>query len=303
MTKKQFGSFAVVLAAVLWSLDGLLRRQLYSLPPSVVVFWEHAFGFIVLLPAVMFMWGTFKKLTRKQWVAITVVSFLSGALGTILYTAALVKVQFIPFSVVVLLQQLQPVFAVLAAALFLKEKITKLFVLLALVAIAAAYGVSFPDLRVNLATGAGTAIAALCAVGAAAAWGSSTALSKYTLNDTSPLLVTAIRFGLTPVFALLFIGGMHQTSAMNALTTQQWYYIAAITCSTGMVALGIYYYGLKRILASHSTILELVWPLSAVVISVVALHETLSVTQWISAFVLLGAILGIGRLQARVHNS
>lgn len=312
MTKKQFGSFAVVFAAVLWSLDGLLRRQLYSVPPTVVVFWEHVFGFVVLLPVVAFSWRKFRLLTKKQWVAIAVVSLLSGALGTILYTAALVKVQFIPFSVVVLLQQLQPVFAVLAAAVLLKERITPKFVVLAVVALVAAYGVSFPDLRVNFATGAGTAIAALCAVGAAAAWGSSTAISKYALHNTSSLHVTAIRFGLTPIFAALFMAGLHQTGSIGALTMQQWWYIAAITFSTGMVALGIYYFGLKRVLASHSTILELTWPLSAVTISVVFLHEALSVTQWIAAAVLLAAIVGITRLQAQqaqaqsqapLHNS
>lgn len=303
MTKKHFGSFAVVFAAILWSLDGLLRRQLYSVPPTVVVFWEHVFGFVVLLPVVIFSWKKIKNLTRKQWAAIIVVSFLSGALGTILYTAALAKVQYIPFSVVVLLQQLQPVFAVIAAAVLLKEPITKRFVVLAVIAVLAAYGVSFPDLRVNLATGAGTAIAALCAVGAAAAWGSSTAFSKYALKNTSSLHITAVRFALTPLFAFLFMGLLQQTASIDALTIQQWWAIIAITLTTGMVALGIYYFGLQRIRASHSTILELVWPLSAMVISLFVFHETLSVTQWVSSVILLTSILGIGRLQARLHNS
>jgi len=296
MTKKHFGSFAVVCAAVLWSLDGLLRRQLYSVPPTVVVFWEHLFGFVVLVPFVLVSWKKFTALTKKQWSAITLVSFLSGALGTILYTAALVNVQFIPFSVVVLLQQLQPVFAVLAAAVLLREPITKKFVLLAALALVAAYGVSFPDLQVNFATGSGTAIAALCAVGAAAAWGSSTAFSKYALANTSPLHITAIRFGLTPVFAFVCMTGLGQTGSIGALTAAQWWTIVAITFSTGMVALGLYYAGLKQIFASRSTLLELTWPLSAVVVSVVGLHESLSVTQWVSAVVLLVVIVCIGKM-------
>jgi drug/metabolite transporter (DMT)-like permease len=49
----------------------------------------------------------------------------SGALGTIFYTAALGKVQYVQFSVVVLLQQLQPIWAILMASFLLKEKIEK----------------------------------------------------------------------------------------------------------------------------------------------------------------------------------
>ena len=105
---KYYGPGAVVAAALLWSVDGLLRRHLYTLPAPVIVFWEHTFGFLVLLPVLAFSWRYFKQLTRKQWLAITVVALLSGAAGTILYTAALGRVQYIPFSVVVLLQQLEP---------------------------------------------------------------------------------------------------------------------------------------------------------------------------------------------------
>ena len=45
------GALAVVVAALLWSLDGtFLRPHLASLSPALVVFLEHSLGFIVLLP-------------------------------------------------------------------------------------------------------------------------------------------------------------------------------------------------------------------------------------------------------------
>src|SRR5476651_720516 len=103
MRYRNLGSISVVFASLLWSLDGLLRTQLYTLPPAVVVFWEHAFGFVLVAPVILLTLKHFRKLTRRQWVAIATVSFLSGALGTILYTAALAQTKYIPFSVVVLL--------------------------------------------------------------------------------------------------------------------------------------------------------------------------------------------------------
>lgn len=291
----KFGSAAVVVAALLWSVDGLLRRHLFTLPAPVIVFWEHAFGFIVLLPVIAASWKRFKNLTRQQWLAITLVAFLSGAVGTILYTAALGRIMFIPFSVVVLLQQLNPVFAIGASAILLREPLTKRFVGLAVLALIAGYFVAFPHVTVNLATGAGTAMAALMAVGAAAAWGTSTAFSKYALKGTPSFEITALRFGITPFFALLFIalsGSMH---AVRTITLSQFAYLVAITFSTGLVAVLIYYFGLKRVMASRSAILELAWPASAVVIGYVWLHQGLTWTQGIAAIVLAGTIYKIAR--------
>lgn len=296
------GSIAVVVAAILWSLDGLLRRQLYSLPSSIVVFWEHLLGLIILAPIFFSTFKKYKTFTRKQWLSIILVSALSGALGTYFYTSALGHVQYIPYSVVVLLQQLQPIFAVLAGALLLKEQITKKFIFYTFIALVAAYFVSFPDLHVHLNTGEGTAIAALLAVAAAICWGSSTAFSKYTLRDTSFLHTTTARFAFTPIFALLLTFILGQSSSLGAVTLIQWKYLLAITFSTGMVALAIYYYGLQKILASRSTILELTWPISAVIIGFFVLHEKMTLTQWLGSFVLLTTMYMVVREAKKLNG-
>lgn len=294
MFKQHSGPLAIVLAAFLWSLDGLLRRQLYSLSPTVVVFWEHLLGLIILLPFLLKDWQEYKKLTKKQWLSIGLVSLLSGALGTIFYTAALGKIQFIPFSVVVLLQQLQPIFAITAASLLLKEPITLRFSFLTVLALVAAYMVSFPELRVNLGTGSGTAMAALLAIGAAASWGASTAFSKYSLQNTSFVHITGIRFALTPIFALLIGSLLGHTSQLGMITTMQWQYLVAITFSTGLVALAIYYYGLQRVPASRATLLELTWPISAIFIGYM-MGDRLTLTQFIGSVALLGIMGMIAR--------
>ncbi|HEX5797418.1 MAG TPA: DMT family transporter, partial [Candidatus Saccharimonadales bacterium] len=194
------------------------------------------------------------------------------------------------------LQQLEPIFAISAAALLLREPLTKRFFALAATALVGAYLLSFPELKVDLSTGNGTLIAALFAVGAAASWGISTAFSKYSLKGTSTLHITALRFGFTPVFALLFVllGG-HAAALGDALTADNFKYIVAITFSTGMVALLIYYFGLKRIPASRSSILELTFPLSAVIIGYLFLDQGFNLTQGIGALILIGTIYLIGK--------
>ena len=291
-----FGALAVVLAAIAWSVDGLLRIHLQlTLPAPVIVFYEHLFGAILLAPFVLQSFKSFKDLTRNQWLAITGVAFLSGALATILYTSALGRTQFIPFSVVVLLQQLNPIFAVTTAAFLLREPLSKRFMGLSVVALVAAYFLWLPGGHVNLSTGKGTLIGGLMALGAAAAWGTSTAFSKYALKGTSSLHITSLRFTITPLFALLFVISSGNTHALGTLTANNFKYLVAITFSTGLAALLVYYWGLKRVMASHAAVLELAWPASAVLVGWLWQHKGLTWSQAISALVMTGTIYLIAR--------
>jgi drug/metabolite transporter (DMT)-like permease len=292
------GPIFIVFAAFLWALDGLLRISLYSLPPAVVVFYEHVLGFIVLL-FVSFKWfKDLKKMTRKEWIAISLVALFSGALGTIFYTAALQKVQFLPFSVVVLLQQqLQPIWVILTSAIILKEKISKKFLGWAALALVAVYFVTFKDLTVNFKTGSETLIAASLAIGAGLVWGSSTAFSKVVLKQVHFLTATAMRFFLAPIFALIFVFAQNQAGALAHVTTAQFEALLAITFSTGMVALVIYYYGLKRTSARVSAICELMFPLTAVFIDYFHFHNSLSITQILGALVLVFTIFQVSKLE------
>ena len=285
-----FGPLFVILAALLWSADGLLRISLYSLPPSVIVFYEHLLGGFVMLLLSLRWISSLKHMTRKEWIAIGIVALFSGALGTILYTSALQHVQFTQYSVVVLLQQLQPIWAIAAAAILLKEKLTRRFIAYAVLALVAAYFITFRDLTVNLETGSGTVIAGALALSAGFMWGSSTAVSKVVLNKISFLGATALRFLITPFFALAFIFGRNETAALFTISIQQWQTLLLITFTTGLLALAIYYYGLKRTPARISTLCELVWPASAIVIDYTLFQKPLSVTQILGIMLLLFVI-------------
>jgi drug/metabolite transporter (DMT)-like permease len=290
---KNFGPLFIILAALLWSFDGVLRRSLYSLPPSIIVYYEHAVGLIILLLVLPKWWPDIKKMTRKEFLAISLVALFSGALGTIFYTQALGKINYIQYSVVVLLQQLQPIWAIGAAAILLKEKITKRFLFWALVALISAYFITFKDLTPNLSTGGGTAVAGLLALGAGFLWGSSTAISKYVLNKTSFLTATALRFTLAPIFALGFIKYLGQTGSLYKITNEVWITLILIALTTGMVALAIYYYGLKKTPARVTTICELVWPASAIFIDYFYYHQSLNATQILGVIILLIALYNV----------
>src|SRR3989344_6733572 len=130
------GPSFIFIAALLWALDGILRRSLFDLPPITIVFFEHLIGLVLISPFLVRAWRG-EKLTPTEWGIMGLVAIFSGVLGTLFFTAALLQVNFIQFSVVFLLQKLQPVFATLAAWLLLKETITKRYLLWAALALIA----------------------------------------------------------------------------------------------------------------------------------------------------------------------
>ena len=113
------GPLLIIIAALLWALDGVLRRGLYTYPPVGIIFIEHLIGFAILLP---FVFKHFKKttLTGKDWGIMALVSLFSGLLGTLFFTDALLKSAFISFSVVFYYQKLQPLFAIGTAHIILE---------------------------------------------------------------------------------------------------------------------------------------------------------------------------------------
>jgi drug/metabolite transporter (DMT)-like permease len=266
---------------------------LYSLTPATIVFFEHLIGLIILLPFIISNWKK-EKLTKKEWGAISLVALLSGVLGTLFFTTALLKINFIPFSVVFLIQKLQPIFTVITAALVLKEKITKNYFLWASVALVAGFYVTFPNGVVNVGD-SGYLLAGLYALLAAVAWGSSTAFSRFTLLGHSHTFITGLRFLLTVPFALLFVVALGATPTLTAVTGGQFVTLLIIALSTGMFALWVYYRGLKQTPASVSTIVELAFPLTAVLIDYFLYGTVLAVSQYVAGAALLFAMYRVSK--------
>ncbi len=298
MLKDFSGPVFIIIAALLWAFDGLIRQHLYTLPPITIIFFEHLIGLIVLSPFV-FKYVLETKLTKREWWLIALIAVLSGLFGTLWFTTALGKVHFITISVVFLLQKLQPIFAITTARIFLKEKLDKRYIKWALLAILSAYFVTFPKGVVNLQTGEGTIVAALYALGAAFAWGSSTTFSKMLLGKVDFKVSTFYRFLFTVIIALpiLFIFGKSIDANLAMPNLPQFGFLLLIAISTGMVALLIYYRGLAKTPVHISTILELTFPFVAILLDFIVNHTVLSVSQWIAAIILVFSIYQIAKLR------
>lgn len=298
MTKKNLnislivGAVAVGFSALLWSLDGVfIRPQFYHLPAALVVFFEHALGFLVLIPFLIYGRKEVQKLSLSGWGSLLWISIWGGFLGTLFITKAFFAAYNpnVPttLATVVILQKLQPVFALFLARVLLKEKLNKDFYIWAILAIIAAYFLAFAQPGMNLKDIRLIDPAAIYALLAAFAFGSSTVFGKRFTNELSFGTATSLRFMGTMLLALIYILVGGQFKAIPDIQPLHWKLLIVIVFSSGAFSMFIYYFGLKRIPASVATIFELVWPLSAIILDFIINKNSLNAIQYIASAILL----------------
>lgn len=288
------GSVAICISASLWGLDGIaLTPRLYNLNINFVVFILHALPFLLMN---FFFFREYRKLkdfSSKDLLFLFLVSLAGGALGTMSIVKALFLVEFKELSVVVLLQKLQPVFAIILAAILLKERLSKNFALWAVIAIVAGYFLTFGFTLPDLNTGEKTGMAALYSLLAAFFFGSATVLGKGVLRNLSFTTATFFRYGFTSIIMFIFVLFSGKLGEFASITPQNWQIILIISITVGSGAIFLYYYGLNKVTAMLASICELCFPLSAILFDYLFHQKILSPVQWVSVLVMLLAIVRI----------
>jgi len=293
------GPFLIMFAAALWAVDALIRTPLtQTIPATTIVFWEHLIGLFLLSPVFWRVKNVFTKLNRGDWLNIIALTIVSSVGGTILFTLALEK-SFATgdFVTPLLLQKTQPLIVILLSAVFLKEKITKRYMVFAPLAILGSYLMSFGLAPMHLQL-AGRELIFVLAIGAAAAWGSGTILSKKVLVKLSFVESTCIRFFAAVPLAYAATLLFRQTPTVTSITPDALVRFITIGIFTGAGALLIYYKGLARTQANVSTISELTFPFVSILIGVTPLNpygkaQTLSLPQLIGIALLLTSVVAI----------
>ena len=284
---KNWRSLLIALAALLWSADALFRLPLTrELSAYTIVFYEHLLAMVFVVPIVFGAWAQIRKLKARQWWAIIFIGIGASAIATVAFTASF---SYQSASVSILLLKLQPLFTFGLAYLVLGERLPRGFWWWAALALAGAYLVSFPEVIPTVSFYQPGVVGVLLALVAAALWGGATVFGRFLLNDLPFALVTGLRFLVAlPFLALLAFssGGV----GSFALTAHNLLFLGCIVVISGFGAMYLYYRGLYVTKASVSALLELIFPLSAVVLNWIFLHEALSLVQIVGGLVLVGSI-------------
>jgi drug/metabolite transporter (DMT)-like permease len=291
----------VIIAAALWGIDGIvLRPALFTLPVSLVVFVESTIVAILLSPFFIKKFGILKFLDKKDWLAFFAVALLGGAVGTMAITKALFYVNFVNLSIVVLIQKLQPLFALIFAAIILKERLPRVFFIWAALAIIGAYIMTFGTQMPRMDAGNKTGLAALFGLLAAMSFAASTVFSKRALKNVGFEMGTYLRFLLTAVIMFIVVLMLGKLSAVSGISSNQGLIFLIIALTTGGPAIFLYYYGLKKITASVSTICELAFPLTAVLLEYFVHDNILSLFQWVGVALLMYSIYMVTTINSRM---
>lgn len=279
-------TWLVAVAAALWGTDGLLRAPLAgALPAATVVFWEHLLAVVVLIPFLPSAFRAFRAASVRDRTAIVVIGAGSSALATALFTAAFATGDALTPLV---LQKLQPLVAVVAAAALLGERVRGTYWLFAVPALTGAWLVAFPD---PLSVPLRELGAAGLAIGAAVLWGLGTVLGRMVGVATAPRDVTVLRFAIGLPASALIVG---VRGAPVAITGSQILPLVLLALIPGLLALVLYYIGLRRTPAARATLAELAFPATAAVLGIAFLGVDPSATQWLGLVVVVAAITALG---------
>ena len=274
----------VAVAAALWGTDALFRRGLaLELPATTVVVYEHLILTVVTLPALRRI--PWRRLTAHDRWCLLLIGGGASALATVLFTASF---RFGDPNTPLLLQKLQPLVAIVGARVLLGEVLRPRFAWYAGAAIAGGWLITFPD---PMSVRAEHLTAGALAAGAAALWAMGTVLGRRMSARLSPQELTAARFAIgLPVALVLLVafGGAGQLSAVGGDDLLPLVLLALIP---GLVALRLYYRGLRDAPASAATLAELAFPASALAINYVAFGATITLSQAAGVLLLSGTLV------------
>ncbi|NOU95726.1 EamA family transporter [Paenibacillus sp. LMG 31456] len=290
-TSTRSGIWFVAIGAALWGIDPLFRILLLKhLTSSQIVLFEHLLLLVYAVPVLWLHRKELRGLAIRHVIALLFISWGGSAVATIMFTSAFAYGN--P-NAVLLLQKLQPLFAIIMARLILKEKLPTLFPLLLLMALGGTYLLTFGFAAPVGSMSEFAAASGLLSIGAAALWGGSTVMGRVLLNKMQFETVTALRF--TCALPLLFATTWFEGDKLQLpVGTMDWMALSGNlllqAALPGLFSLLLYYRGLAGTKASYATLAELLFPAVGVLINWLVFQQTVTVVQ-IIGFLLIWFML------------
>jgi drug/metabolite transporter, DME family len=271
--RRSTGIVLVAIAASLWGLDAWIRVPLTkSTQVATIVFGEHVVLVLATLPFLVTAVPVVLRLGWRYVAAAAVIGVGASAIATILFTQAFVSGD--PVTPVVL-QKLQPIIAVIGARYILGERPRPRFALFLVPALVGAWLIGVSDPFHPTIHGLKPMLFAL---GAATLWAMGTVLGRYLAREMEFQHIMALRFGFglpAAAIALLILGAPAFASSHDT------FWIAVLALVTGLIALSLYYYGLKSTPAIHAALAELAFPVTAILVGYFKFGQTLTGWQWV----------------------
>lgn len=273
---KSFSGYGeIIIATIMWSLVGIIAKQIHGMTPEAIIFFRVAFAFMIFLIILVVSgnMGMIKLHEKRSYL------LLFGILQVVTMVTYFISILNASVSIAVLLLSTAPVYITIFSPILLKEKTKKrglIALFLSLLGIVLIVDPGNLDLG-SSSTGiiAGIASGIFYAFQIMTSKYASTAYSGYTQAFWSFLIASFILapFSIVPfevVFSNLF-------------------YLVILAIFPTILSVSLYFNGLKKVKAQSASILGFIEPLSAVFFAVILLHEQISTLEMIGGALILAA--------------
>ena len=218
--------------------------------------------------------------------------FILGAVGsawaTISFTQAFV---YLNPSLVILLQKFQPVFAIFLARIVLKEQIKNSFIFWAAISLVGALLISYEDLRIfvtstqSLSFDSSALKGYLLVLFSIVGWGATTVFGKKLSQEgytNEQIMAGRYLMGLLAIVPFVI-----PKTELLAHSIETYGKISLMVLCSGVLAMYLYYQGLRRSSARATTLAEMFFPFMAILVNWVFLQKSLEPIQLIGGGVLI----------------
>lgn len=300
-----YGPPLVALGAGLWGVETIFRVNLQQhFASDVLVFFEHVIGVLILLPLLAWNWKGMRGLSRRAWAWILVSAVVGSAFGTVFFTASLSRLN---ISVANVLLNLQPVWSVLVARLFLGERTAPGFPLWAAMAMAAGIVIGiehFDAGRFHVEDPLGL----LFVLGTILCWGTATVAGRALMTETPLAVAAPLRFifGMLGTLAIVLVNGHGAEMASQVPLLAEGPILKEyllLLMVAGLTPLFFYFYGLKYTSAVAGAFCEMSQTLAALAVTWGVMGQALAWHQVAAAATLMVAVVRINVLQARFQRN
>jgi drug/metabolite transporter, DME family len=288
------GIVCIIAAALLWGVCYFILKLIAGeIGPFTVTFLESISGIVAMMLIYRVRPKDAVRAAKTGGWRILAVAFLAITFANSIFILALNNID---LGVASILEKTQPIFTLILAVIFLKERIALLSVVFGLLGLIGAIAVVPFAQHHNfmLSLNRQTVIGVSAALAAAVGWAGSTIIGRnLAVSGHGHIEISFLRiiFGAITVLPLCLIYEMPHWNAPVPWRS------VGLACLSGIIdgvlSNVLYYRGMKYVAAGVSGVLEIITPVAAVLLGVAILGEHLSLRQTIGAFIVLLSVTAL----------
>lgn len=279
MNKDMFSGYGeIILAAILWSLAGIFAKQIHGMSAQSIIFYRVGFAFIIFFFALLICGklNILKLREKKSYL------FLFSILQMATMVVYFISIMNASVSIAVLLLSTAPVYITIFSPWILKEKIRIKGIIALILSLGGIIMIVDPG-KLDFKP---FSIGILAGIASGIFYAFEIMTSKY-VSPTYSGYTQAFWSFLVAAIILLPVGVVPLVMVSNNLV-----YLLLLAVFPTILAVSLYFNGLKKVKAQSASILGLIEPISAIFFAVLILGEQISTLEITGgALILIGAAL------------